>query len=157
MNQSAITPHGEIYKGKNFLELLDTEAKLKENVTQLWSSAEKKLQVGTENIYIVIFESIQKERIIGLAKIIESTDSDNSKAGMVHNVIVNEDFRGLGLGKLLMNLVLEYGRAEKYRYLELTSRPFRIAANELYKKIGFELITPAQDESGTNFYRYVYS
>lgn len=65
----------------------------------------------------------------------------------IEDVVVDENARGRGLGKLLtLHAVAE---AEKYgaQTVDLTSRPSREAANKLYQSVGFQ----ARE---TNVYRY---
>ena len=57
----------------------------------------------------------------------------------VEDVVVDSAYRGQGLGKELVAFAIDY--VEKNLApcsLMLTSRPSRIAANELYRKSGFE-------------------
>lgn len=57
----------------------------------------------------------------------------------VEDVVVDSAYRGQGLGKELVAFAIDY--VEKNLApcsLMLTSRPSRIAANELYRKAGFE-------------------
>lgn len=65
----------------------------------------------------------------------------------IEDVVVSEHSRGKGVGRLIseraVDLALELGA----KTIDLTSRPSRVIANNLYKKIGF-----AQRE--TNIYRY---
>jgi len=65
----------------------------------------------------------------------------------VEDVIVDQQFRGKGLGKALMNKALELARERKASSVNLTSRPSRLAANQLYQKLGFEI-------NKTNLYKY---
>jgi ribosomal protein S18 acetylase RimI-like enzyme len=58
--------------------------------------------------------------------------------GEVNDVVVSEKYRGKGLGTVLMTGIIARAREKKVVKLHLTSRPARVAANELYKKLGFE-------------------
>jgi GNAT superfamily N-acetyltransferase len=78
----------------------------------------------------------------------------------VHDVVVDEKYRGAGYGRIVMNGILdtasEFSRQqEAHIHLYLTSRPSRIAANQLYRKLGFELIAQSTGERGTNLYRMI--
>lgn len=56
----------------------------------------------------------------------------------VESVVVSSRYRGRGYGKELMVEMIEYARRELGNVdLHLTSRPERVAANELYKSLGF--------------------
>ena len=54
-------------------------------------------------------------------------------------MIVDEDQRGKGFGKKLIDSLINWAKDNKVEIIELTSNPARIAANELYKKVGFIL------------------
>ena len=67
--------------------------------------------------------------------------------GWVEDVIVDEASTNQGIGRLLLDAMLERARELGCRTVDLTSRPDREAANHLYQKAGFELRT-------TNVYRF---
>lgn len=69
------------------------------------------------------------------------------RRGWVEDVIVDDASSGRGIGRLLIEAMLERARALGCATVELTSRPSREAANHLYRKVGF-----AQRE--TNVYRF---
>lgn len=55
----------------------------------------------------------------------------------VNYVCVKKEFRGCGVATSLFEKVFEICKDLDVSYLELTSNPSRIAAHELYKKLGF--------------------
>ena len=55
----------------------------------------------------------------------------------IEDVVVDEAARGKGVGKLLSEHAISLARRQGAKTVDLTSRPSRTAANELYKKIGF--------------------
>lgn len=65
----------------------------------------------------------------------------------IEDVVVDEDARGHGVGRLLNERALEIAREAGAKTVDLTSRPSREAANRLYKRLGFV-------ERETNVYRY---
>lgn len=65
----------------------------------------------------------------------------------VEDVVVAEDARGRGVGKLLSEYAVDLASQLGAKTVDLTSRPSRQAANALYKKVGFK-------ERETNVYRY---
>ncbi len=65
----------------------------------------------------------------------------------IEDVVVDSQARGLGVGQKLSEHALQVARDAGARTVELTSRPSREAANNLYKKIGFVV-------RETNVYRY---
>lgn len=66
----------------------------------------------------------------------------------IEDVVVDESLRGKGIGKDLVLFAIEYSKSLGTKDVRLTSRPSRIAANELYVKLGFE-------KYETNFYKYL--
>ena len=64
----------------------------------------------------------------------------------VEDVIVDEAVNGQGIGRLLVEAMLDHARSQGCATVDLTSRPSREAANHLYKKVGFT-------ERETNVYR----
>lgn len=65
----------------------------------------------------------------------------------IEDVVVDEAFRGKGIGKALMLNAIKFAKQSGAKSVDLTSRPYRIAANRLYQELGFEL-------RETNVYRY---
>lgn len=55
----------------------------------------------------------------------------------VNYVCVREGFRGRGVATALFKRVFDICKDLGVAYLELTSNPSRVAAHELYKKLGF--------------------
>lgn len=66
--------------------------------------------------------------------------------GIVENVIVDEEYRGKGRGKELMNGLIEAAKKKGVVYLELTSGPERQNAQKMYESLGFK-------KRETNVYR----
>jgi len=67
----------------------------------------------------------------------------------IEDVVVDEDARGRGIGRVLNERALEIARDAGARTVDLTSRPSREAANRLYQRLGFV-------ERETNVYRYTF-
>lgn len=78
------------------------------------------------------------ERIIGCATLCVYSSPTGRKAS-VEDVVVSSEFRGQHLGRRLMEYVLEQARTFAPIELHLTSRPSRVAANALYRSLGFSL------------------
>lgn len=75
--------------------------------------------------------------IIGMASII-IYQIPTCKKGYIEDVVVDQNYRGLGLGRQLTQKCIDTARENNAKYIDLTSNPSRVAANELYKKMGFE-------------------
>jgi len=57
----------------------------------------------------------------------------------IEDVVVAIPERGKGIGTLIMKKLIERARVHGAQEIHLTSRPDRVAANKLYKKLGFEM------------------
>ncbi|NDV46237.1 GNAT family N-acetyltransferase [Paludibacter sp. 221] len=69
--------------------------------------------------------------------------------GWIEDVVVDEQYRGKGLGKKIMEHALSFTKSLGVDTLMLTSNPSRIAANKLYHSLGFE-------QKETNVYKMVF-
>ena len=85
-------------------------------------------------------------RIVGMLALVVFRIPTGVRA-WIEDVVVDADFRGKGLGEALTKRALDLALSRGARTVELTSRPNRVAANQLYRKLGFEV-------RGTNVYRY---
>lgn len=56
----------------------------------------------------------------------------------IEDVIVDESARGQGIGEALVNALLNQARQMGLPGVSLTCNPRRVAANQLYKKMGFK-------------------
>lgn len=77
-----------------------------------------------------------KGHVIAMGTLIsESTIFGNF--GQIEDVVVDEAYRGKGLGEKIMRRLIAEAKKLKLEEVGLTSRPSRVAANALYKKLGF--------------------
>jgi ribosomal protein S18 acetylase RimI-like enzyme len=93
--------------------------------------------VADKNTFIFVAKDV--DTIVGSASLYIMTKLGR-RGGTVEDVVVDNAYRGQGLGKLLMNAVIDASRAKGLGYLYLTSRPDpdRVAAQKLYTQLGFE-------------------
>ena len=63
------------------------------------------------------------------------------------DLFVDESVRRQGIGQALIKQAMSLAKKLKIKVVNFTSRPCRIAANHLYKKLGFKLYQ-------TNHYKY---
>ncbi len=92
-----------------------------------------------------LFVAREGGKIIGMAsmyitKLVSGIDAN------IDDVVVDEAYRGKGVGRSLMETLIERAGKEEAAYVDLTSKPWRVAANELYHTLGFE-------KRQTNVYR----
>ena len=86
-----------------------------------------------------LFAAVEEDgRIVGAASLCVFESPTGRKAS-VEDVVVAAAFRGRGIGRMLMEAVIGYARRTLAPVdLHLTSRPHRVAANRLYRSLGFE-------------------
>ncbi|MEK7124361.1 MAG: GNAT family N-acetyltransferase [Patescibacteria group bacterium] len=86
-----------------------------------------------------------KKTMIGTVTLIELHKLSGLK-GIVEHLMIDEKYRGRGLGEKLMKYSVNLAKKLEMKNLYLTCEPERIAANKLYQKIGFKA-------KETNFYQ----
>jgi ribosomal protein S18 acetylase RimI-like enzyme len=102
--------------------------------------------LASESIHFFIAE-LENGQIVGMLTIAVYKTPSGIKV-WIEDVVVDEAHRGKGIGKELMLAAIDYSKSLGSKDIRLTSRPSRIAANELYLKLGFK-------KYETNFYRYL--
>ncbi|HEY4520964.1 MAG TPA: GNAT family N-acetyltransferase [Candidatus Paceibacterota bacterium] len=85
------------------------------------------------------------ERIVGMATLAIVVIPESPRA-QIEDVVVDEQYRGQGLGERLSTKLIERAREKKIPTITLSSRADRVAANKLYQKLGFQM-------KETNIYR----
>ncbi len=86
---------------------------------------------------VAVFVIKDDEAIVGMATLVLVPHPSGFEA-FIEDVVIDEAYRGQGLGKQLMQEVLEEAKKRGVEYVELTSREIRIAANKLYQSLGFK-------------------
>lgn len=99
----------------------------------------------SENSHFFIAE-LDNKQIAGMLTIGVYSTPSGIKV-WIEDVVVDESQRGKGFGRELMLFAIDYSKATGAGSISLTSRPSRIAANELYKKMGFM-------QYATNVFKY---
>lgn len=104
---------------------------------EAFSQEDLEQMISTSNVHLYLARLKEGGKIIGMATLISYRIPQNMR-GYVEDVVVDESMRGKGVGKKLMNHIIEKARDLGVRYLNLTSRPSREAAQKLYESLGFE-------------------
>ena len=70
--------------------------------------------------------------------------------GVVEHIVAHPDMQGQGLGKMMMQKIIEEAQSRGMAKLRLTSNATREAAHGLYKSLGFKIVGEKQkhDEEG---------
>ncbi len=71
------------------------------------------------------------------------------KKAYLDDFIISDEYQGQGIGSMLMESVIEKAKIEGVAYMEFTSNPTRVGANNFYQKMGFE-------KRETNVYRLTF-
>lgn len=94
----------------------------------------------------LVFVAKENDKILGTTTLALYRIPSGIKA-WIEDVVVDESARGKGVSVALMNHALDAARDIGVEKVDLTSQPFRVPANKLYVKLGFEL-------RKTNVYRF---
>lgn len=118
-------------------------AQLRQETKSAGTLAHLEKMIGDEDTSIVVADD--DGAIVGVA-FLYMAQKLGKRIAFVEDVVVDETYRGQGVGKSIMTEVISLARAKHATYLTLTSRAVRQAANAFYQKLGFEL-------KETNVYR----
>ena len=94
------------------------------------------LKETLKNKQAYVFGLYDQKNIVGTVTLIALRQITGYK-GYVEDVVVDEKYRGRGLGEKLMLHIMLFAKKLHLDSLELKSETYRIAANALYKKLGF--------------------
>lgn len=76
------------------------------------------------------------DQIVGMATLV-TFPLPTGERGHVDDVIVDESVRGHGIGRALMEAIVDLAHTRRLRTVDLSSRPSRTAAINLYESVGF--------------------
>jgi ribosomal protein S18 acetylase RimI-like enzyme len=92
--------------------------------------------LNSENVHLFIIYN-EYDIPIGMLTVgIYHTPS--GKKAWVEDVVIDETFRGNGYGEKITKYAVDFISAMNVDTISLTTNPSRIAANQLYQKMGFE-------------------
>ena len=117
---------------------LDVQALIKELVPGLSVSAERLVSI-VEASGTHFFAAVEDNgHVVGCATLCVF-DTPTGRKASVEDVVVNPVCRGQHIGRTLMEHIINYARRELGDVdLHLTSSPRRVAANNLYRSVGFQ-------------------
>ena len=91
-------------------------------------------RVASENSHLFLAYD-ETENIMGMITVGIYYSSTGKKA-WIEDVVVDDTFRGQGIGEKLVQHAIEFVKTKDVNLLMLTSHPSRIAANKLYPRVG---------------------
>lgn len=92
--------------------------------------------IESENSHL--FLAIENEDVLGMLTVGVYKTPTGIKA-WIEDVVVDNKARGKGLGRKIIQHAIDFTKSIGASTLMLTSNPARVAANELYQSMGFEL------------------
>jgi ribosomal-protein-alanine acetyltransferase len=100
-----------------------------------WSKSNMKSElIAPHTTYVVAKESNSLIGYAGLSKLASSTSSD------IQTIAVSESHRGLGVGRKLMESLLDFAREQKAKEVFLEVREDKPTPQKLYTSLGFSAI-----------------
>ena len=102
------------------------------------TTSPEKLQAVADDPNAHLFLIREGDEIVATATLCVC-HTPESTIGFVETVVVAPECRGKGYGRKIMEDVIAKAKDLGCDKLQLTSKPSRVAANELYKKLGFSL------------------
>ena len=122
-----------IYTDSDFSDLSVLMQELSDNIVFTKDSLERLLADPNSHLYVIREEG----RIVACASLCIFHQPFSTDA-TIESVVVSSKMRGKGLGRKLMEHLIEEAARMKVDCIHLTSNPKREAANALYQKMGFE-------------------
>ena len=121
------------YTTSDFTDLAPLMQELSGNIVFTRESLECMLADPNSHLYVICEEG----RIVACASLCIFHQPFSTDA-TIESVVVSSKMRGKGLGRKLMEHLIEEAARMKVDCIHLTSNPKREAANALYHKMGFE-------------------
>ena len=109
-------------------------------------SMDRLLELTETDSTMLFLGADQEGEILGMLSLIVIKIPTGYKA-WIEDVVVDQSARGNGIGRALMDHALEKAKKCGVKSIDLTSKPSRESANQLYQSLGYEI-------RQTNVYRY---
>lgn len=102
--------------------------------------------IASENSHLLLLHA--EDEVIGMVTVSLYKNPTGTKA-WIEDVAIDPVHQGKGLGRFMMQHAIFFAKSAGADALMLTSSPFRVAANNLYRSLGFE-------QRETNVYKIVF-
>lgn len=114
-----------------------------ENIKLLVNQLDSDAIINEQSIYKAMLNGyisrlVENNKIVGMGWIFPRQTLLRKQA-IVEDMIVDQARRGQGLGEKILRDLIKWAEGEGVEVVELTTNPRRIAANNLYQKVGFKL------------------
>jgi ribosomal protein S18 acetylase RimI-like enzyme len=126
------------------LDKKDLNIDIKEQVSELFRQlSPNKIQLDLEEILdeknqITVAYCVDNNKIVGFALMCTYKVISGNK-GWIEDVIVDSASRGKGIGRKLINLLVQVGEEKELSEILLFTEEHRLAAINLYSSVGFKL------------------
>jgi len=124
---------------KELMSLLELYKQLDPNDDIINEFTAKNIWSNIENQNIKYFVAKENEKIVVSCYIciIPNLTRGGKSIGFIENVITDMEYRGRGIGKKIMEMAIKYAKDNNCYKAVLQSGNKRIAAHQLYEKLGF--------------------
>lgn len=122
--------------GRATPELVAAVARLLPQLSQAPAPGAAELEEVLARPGTLLFVAREGDRIVGMSTLVVLHLLTGARA-LLEDVVVDETFRGRGVGAALVSEALVMAQRAGARHVDLTSRPSREAANRLYERAGF--------------------
>ncbi len=126
---------------KEIVQYNDYDLKGLNKLLRQWSATGYQMDAGyfkslIKHSHVILL--CDKKKVIGTVTLIP-VHKLSGKKGSLEHLIVDEKYRGRGLGEKLMRHAIELAKTLNMETVFLTYEPDRVAAGSLYKKLGFKI------------------
>lgn len=97
------------------------------------------MEINLKNLFLIVRTATPKGndgKIIGMA-MLAYYQKPTGLAGVIEDVVVHQKFRGKGIGRQMIEILIGHARKLNIKHIDLTSRSERMEANALYASMGF--------------------
>ncbi|MFZ2192789.1 MAG: GNAT family N-acetyltransferase [Candidatus Moraniibacteriota bacterium] len=108
-----------------------------------WRFAREFMQTG---IIISVRDSSKNNMLIGIGMLVPIR-KPRGFYGSIEEVVVDEEYRGKGLGKKIVQTLIQKSVSLKMKCVDLKSSSKREVANRIYRSLGFKIVD-------SNLYRF---
>jgi len=126
--------HSDFGRGMLQPRLSDIKANFQEKGGNFWLALVENVSTGKKEIagHVAFrYETPEELKARGA--------NEKEKCGQLEMMGVNEEYRGIGLARKLVQAVLDFAEKNNYPVVELGAVAANYPASELYKKFGFKL------------------
>ncbi len=119
-------------------ELTQRIQELKAQLSKGRRGSLKQYDAAVNNTNTIIIGAWDGEKLAGIG-VLNIVQTLGGCAGDIDDVVVGEEYRGQGVGRIIMDAIITTAKNKGATKLRLTSAARRVEANGLYRSLGFKL------------------